>query len=121
MTIDEAVDYYDGVDKTISTKLRNASSLLLGHLKIGQPTSSLSGGENIRIKLLKELKSKADIVGIDEPFKGLGADEIFAVTQFLEKLRSEGKTIIVIDHTESAFKYFAQKMELQVKNGILCS
>ncbi len=121
MTIDEAVDYYDEVDKTISTKLRNASSLLLGHLMIGQPTSSLSGGENIRIKLLKELKSKADIVGIDEPFKGLGSDEIFAVTQFLEKLRNEGKTIVVIDHTESAFKYFAQKIELQVKNGILCS
>lgn len=121
MTIDEASDYFDGIDKTISTKLRNSSDLMLGHLKIGQPTSSLSGGENIRIKILKELKSKSDIVGIDEPFKGLGSDEIFAVAQFLEKLRSEGKTIIVIDHTESAFKYFAQQMELRVENGILCS
>lgn len=121
MTIDEAIEYYEGVDKTISSKLNNASALLLGHLKIGQSTSSLSGGENIRIKLLKELKSKADIVGVDEPFKGLGADEIFAVTMFLEKLRTEGKTIVVIDHTEDAFKYFGVKIELSVKNGIICS
>ena len=91
------------------------------HLKKGQSTSTLSGGENIRIKILKELKSKADIVGIDEPYKGLGTEEIYAVTLFLEKLRLERKTIVVIDHTESAFKYFAQQIELHVKNGILCS
>lgn len=116
MTIDEAIPYFEKLDKTIANKLKNASELLLGHLKIGQSTSTLSGGENIRIKILKELKSKAEIVGIDEPYKGLGAEEIYAVTLFLEKLRSEGKTIVVIDHTDEAFKYYGCKTELTVKN-----
>lgn len=119
MTIDEGVVFFNGIDSAIEAKLKNASDLLLGHLKIGQPTSSLSGGENIRIKVLKELKSKAEILGIDEPFKGLGADEIFAVVLFLEKLRNEGKTIVVIDHTESAFKFFSQKIELCHKKNML--
>lgn len=121
MTIDEAIPYFEKVDKTIAARLKNASELLLGHLKIGQSTSTLSGGENIRIKILKELKSKAEIVGIDEPYKGLGTEEIYAVTLFLEKLRAEGKTIVVIDHTDEAFQYYGCKTELTVKNHRLCS
>ena len=121
MTIDEAIPYFEKLDKTIANKLKNASELLLGHLNIGQSTATLSGGENIRIKILKELKSKADIVGIDEPYKGLGTEEIYAVTLFLERLRSEGKTIVVIDHTDEAFRYYGCKTELTVKNNRLCS
>lgn len=119
MTIDEGIAHFEDIDKGITSKLKGASELLLGHLKIGQSTSTLSGGENIRIKILKELKSKAEIVGIDEPYKGLGNEEIYAVTLFLEKLRSAGKTIVVIDHNEEAQRYYGQQIKLTVKNGVI--
>lgn len=119
MTIDEGAAFFKDVDKGITSKFMDASELLLGHLRIGQSTSSLSGGENIRIKILKELKSQSEIIGIDEPYKGLGNEEIYAVTLFLEKLRSNGKTIVVIDHNEEAQKYYGQQNELTVNKGVI--
>lgn len=119
MTIDEAIPFFSDVDHKIAESLRNASSILLGHLKIGQSISSLSGGENIRIKILKAQKTSAKILGIDEPFKGLNNTEIFCVAQYLDQLRSKGKTIVVVDHTESARQYFAHIVELECKDGTL--
>lgn len=119
MTIDEAILYFNDIDVKIAVSLREASSLLLGHLKIGQPISTLSGGENIRVKLLKAMKSTAKVFGIDEPFKGLSNTEIYCVVQYLDRLRSKDKTIIVVDHSDLIEKYFAKKIELTVKNSIL--
>lgn len=119
MTIDEAMPFFSDVDHRIAEHLRNASSILLGHLKIGQSISSLSGGENIRIKILKAQKASARTLGIDEPFKGLNNTEIFCVVQYLDQLRSKGKTIVVVDHTESARQYFAHIVQLECKNGTL--
>jgi len=119
MTIDEAIPFFETLDKKITLILREASSLMLGHLILGQPISSLSGGENIRIKILKALNSKAQILGIDEPFKGLGENEMRSVIEYLYKLKDKGKTIIIIDHEEAVKKYFAVQLELGVENGIL--
>ena len=71
MTVDEAAEFFKDINPKIITALQDASSILLGHLLIGQPTSTLSCGENIRIKLLKLRNSRSDVLGIDEPFKGL--------------------------------------------------
>ena len=92
---------------------------MLGHLKIGQPTGTLSGGENIRIKVLKSSKSTATIMGIDEPFKGLNPQEIFQMTNYFYKLKDKGKTVVVIDHTEGIDSYFSKKIVLKDINGIL--
>lgn len=119
MTIDEAVSFFDKVNKKVSTKLKCADEVLLGHLRLGQLTETLSGGENIRLKLLKEEGTTSQVLGIDEPFKGLGNNEIFHVASFMEKLRKKGKTIIVVEHNESAFGYFARKIYLDVKKNIL--
>ena len=86
---------------------------------IGEKTSDLSGGENIRIKLLKAAPSKDTVIGIDEPFKGLNNEEIHKIVLFLNRLIDQGKTIIVVDHEEACFKYFSHHIELQNINGVL--
>ena len=119
MTIDEASVFFKDINPKITSALNDASSLLLGHLLIGQPTSTLSGGENIRIKLLKLRNSRADVLGIDEPFKGLSHTEIYCVVTFLVNMTKKHKTIVVIDHNEQSFKYFANHIELTNNNGLL--
>lgn len=121
MTIDEAIDYFNPIDSKISALLSEASSIMLGHLRLGQPTSSLSGGENIRIKILKAAKSTSDILGIDEPFRGLGTSEIYKVSKFLKALVEKGKTVVVVDHSELAEAYFERQSILANENGILVS
>lgn len=119
MTIDEGIPYFKKLDPKISTVLEEASSILLGHLKIGQATSTLSGGENIRIKIMKAAKSTAKTLGIDEPFKGLSPSEIYLVASFFDRIRAKGKTIVVVDHSEEAEKYFGYKIVLAQNNSIL--
>lgn len=119
MTIDEAIEFFSSVDNKISSILKQASSLMLGHLRLGQATIYLSGGENIRIKTLKAARTSATVIGIDEPFKGLGLSEIYRVSLFLNNLVHQGKTIIVIDHSEIVERYFQHKIILINKNGIL--
>ncbi len=121
MTIDEAIDYFEAIDKKITDKLRLAQNLLLGHLELGEKTSKLSGGENVRMKLIKALDANADVLGIDEPFKGLNSQEIFAIVKSLEELVHNGKTIIVVDHEEGSFQYFSNRIELVNKEGVLCA
>ena len=119
MTIDDAVEFFNGLDAKIIDQLQEASSLLLGHLRIGQPVSTLSGGENIRVKLLKAMKSTTKVFGVDEPFKGLSSTEIYCVVKYLNRLRSKNKTIIVVDHSDMIEQYFAKHIKLTCDNGIL--
>lgn len=119
MTVDEAYAFFNKVNPKISNALLEASSILLGHLIIGQPTSSLSGGENIRIKLLKLRSSRATVIGVDEPFKGLSITEIHSVVAYLVSMLNKGKTIVVIDHNEQAFPYFPKRIHLINNDGVL--
>lgn len=119
MTISEAIVFFGKYDKKIVDSLIRADTIMLGHLKIGQPTATLSGGENIRIKILKASKPTAEILGVDEPFKGLSPQEIFRMIKYLDELREKGKTIVVIDHTDNIEKYFSKRIILQNENGML--
>ena len=119
MTISEAILYYELYDKKIVEILEKALSIMLGHLRIGQPTATLSGGENIRIKILKSSKTTANVLGIDEPFKGLSQTEIYKVVKYIDALRNSGKTIVVIDHTEDVNRYFSKKIVLENKDNQL--
>lgn len=118
MTIDEGIIYFNDNDK-ITSILSKAQNLLLGHLQLGQLTSSLSGGENLRIKLLKSLVSSTVVYGIDEPFKGLNNYEIYEVALFLSNLATEGKTVVVVDHEEEGVQYFNKRIDLVDKGGYL--
>ena len=119
MTIDESIPYFEKINKKIAAKLKGADEVLLGHLRLGQLTETLSGGENIRLKILKEENTTSQVLGIDEPFKGLGNNEIYHVACYMEKLRRKGKTIIVVEHNDAAFKYFYKKIQLEVKKNTL--
>ena len=61
---------------------------------MGQATATLSGGENIRIKIMKASKSIAKVIGVDEPFKGLSNIEIDAVANYLNRIREKEREII---------------------------
>lgn len=119
MTIDEAADFFEDLDKSISGVCKTASGILLGHLHIGQATSTLSGGENIRIKIMKASKSTAKVIGVDEPFKGLSNVEIDVVARYLDKIREKDRTLLVIDHTEGIEDYFSRWIQIDNKKGIL--
>ena len=119
MTISDAKEFFDSVDKKIMKPIEVASELSLGHLRIGQATTSLSGGENVRIKLLKMEKSQAEIIGVDEPFKGLNVTEIWQILNFLLAKKNSGKTIVVVDHTENVEQFFDFHIELGVKEKFL--
>ena len=119
LTIDEARSYFDGVDTNVASKLSKAQEIMLGHLLVGQPTTSLSGGENIRVKILRSLKATAKVYGVDEPFRGLNNAEIFKVAAFLENFIKSGKTVIVADHEDECFKYFTRHLELTCVNSVM--
>lgn len=119
MTLDESIDFFKEVDPKLSKKQSVATELLLGHLTIGQPTSTLSGGENVRIKLLRSRTSKAEVLGIDEPFKGLSNTEVKCVISYISSFRSERKTVAIVDHNKEASKYIPKHIELLERNGIL--
>lgn len=118
MTIDEATEYFIA-DKKISSLLKAASNILLGSLVLGQKTSTLSGGENVRMKILKASKSTSNCLGIDEPFRGLSKVEIYYVAKYLASFVDDGRTIIVIDHEEEGVKYFSNRIELKNVNSFL--
>lgn len=119
MTLDEAVEFFKDIDKSISETCASAAEIMLGHLHVGQATSTLSGGENIRIKIMKASKSTAKIIGIDEPFKGLSNIEIDAVARYLDRIREKERTLIVIDHTTGVEEYFSQWVQMENKKEVL--
>ena len=119
MTLDEAMEFFKDIDKSISETCASASEIMLGHLHVGQATSTLSGGENIRIKIMKVSKSTAKIIGVDEPFKGLSNIEIDVVARYLDRIREKERTLIVIDHTTGVEDYFSQWIQMENKKGVL--
>lgn len=119
MTLDEAVEFFKDTDKSISETCASASEIMLGHLHVGQATATLSGGENIRIKIMKASKSTAKIIGVDEPFKGLSNIEIDAVARYLDRIREKERTLIVIDHTMGVEDYFSQWVQMENKKYVL--
>ena len=69
--------------------------------------------------MLKSGKATAEILGVDEPFKGLSRQEIYQMVQYFYRLRKEGKTIVIIDHTDDVGNYFSKTIMLENDNGIL--
>lgn len=119
MTLDEAVEFFEKIDKRIAKVCTTASEIMLGHLRIGQATATLSGGENIRIKIMKASKSTAKVIGVDEPFKGLSNIELNAVAKYLNRISEKGRTLIVIDHSTGIEDYFSQWIQIENVNNIL--
>jgi excinuclease ABC subunit A len=100
MTINQAVDFFQNVPD-ILRKIKTIQDVGLGYVKLGQPSTTLSGGESQRVKLASEL-SKRDtgktLYILDEPTTGLHFDDIRILMSCLRRLVDRGNTMIVIEH-----------------------
>lgn len=106
MTINMAVEFFESVP-TILNKVKVLQEVGLGYLKLGQPSTTLSGGESQRIKLAAEL-SRAEtgntIYILDEPTTGLHFEDIRVLLKVLNELVDKGNTVIIIEHNQDIIK-----------------
>ena len=106
MTINQAVEFFENVP-TILPKIKALQDVGLGYIKLGQSSTTLSGGESQRVKLATEL-SKRDtgktLYILDEPTTGLHFEDIRILMAVLEKLVSRGNTVIIIEHNLDVIK-----------------
>lgn len=94
--MDEALDYFD--EREMVYPLRLLSEAGLGYMTLGQPLSSLSGGELQRVKLATELAVEGNIYVLDEPTTGLHLSDIERLMRLMNRLVDQGATLIVIEH-----------------------
>lgn len=102
MTIAEALTFFDMNE--VSTKLQALNDVGLSYLTLGQPLSTLSGGECQRIKLASELHKKGSIYILDEPTTGLHASDITLILGIIDKLVESGNTVITIEHNTDVIR-----------------
>jgi excinuclease UvrABC ATPase subunit len=102
MSVQQALDYFD-IKKVVST-LQAMSDVGLDYLALGQPLSTLSGGECQRIKLASELHKKGSIYVMDEPTTGLHKSDISRLLAIMDRLADAGNTVIVIEHNLDIIK-----------------
>lgn len=106
MTIDEAVEFFGNIP-AIANKLRTIQEVGLGYIRLGQPATTLSGGEAQRIKLAAELARRSTgktVYILDEPTTGLHTDDVKRLLTILQRLVSGGNTVIVIEHNLHVIK-----------------
>lgn len=106
MTINQAVAFFAGIPK-ILRKIQVLKDIGLGYIKLGQPSSTLSGGENQRVKLATELAKKdtgRTLFILDEPTTGLHFEDIKTLLGILNKLVDRGNTVLVIEHNTDVLR-----------------
>jgi len=120
MTVEEGLEFFKD-NKLIHHKLKTMNELGLGYLKLGQSSSTLSGGEAQRIKLSRELgkikRLKDNIYILDEPTTGLHLDDIKKLLLCINRLVDEGNTIIVIEHNLEVVKTADYVIDLGPEGG----
>lgn len=106
MTVEEAVEFFKNVP-SIYNKIQCLYDVGLGYIKLGQPSTTLSGGEAQRIKLATELSRRATgktIYILDEPTTGLHFDDVNKLVEIMRKLSDSGNTVVVIEHNLDVIK-----------------
>ncbi len=119
MTVDEGVDFFEHIPK-ISKKLKTLQEVGLGYIKIGQPATTLSGGEAQRVKLSTELAKKATgrtIYILDEPTTGLHTADVHKLIDVLQELVNQGNTVLVIEHNLNVIKVADHIIDLGPEGG----
>jgi excinuclease ABC subunit A len=106
MTVEEALHFFENVP-SIRRKMETLYDVGLSYIRLGQPSTTLSGGEAQRIKLATELSKRSTgktIYILDEPTTGLHFADVHKLTEILERLASDGNTVIVIEHNLDVIK-----------------
>ena len=100
MTVEQALAFYDHFPR-IKNKLKTLHDVGLGYIRLGQPATTLSGGEAQRVKLATELSKRATgstLYILDEPTTGLAFDDVAALLRVLQRLVDAGNTVVIIEH-----------------------
>lgn len=119
MTVDEGVKFFENHPK-ILRKLKTLQEVGLGYIKIGQPATTLSGGEAQRVKLSTELSKRATgktIYILDEPTTGLHTADVHKLIEVLQKLADTGNTVLVIEHNLNVIKIADHIIDLGPEGG----
>ena len=119
MTVDEAVDYFENIQR-IYNKVKCLQDVGLGYIKLGQPATTLSGGEAQRVKLATELSKRATgktLYILDEPTTGLHSYDESKLIDILFKLRDNGNSIVVIEHNLDVIKIADYVIDLGPEGG----
>ena len=119
MTVDEGLEFFSAIPK-IAKKLQTLVDVGLGYVKIGQPATTLSGGEAQRVKLATELSKRATgrtVYILDEPTTGLHADDVSRLLEVLNRLVDGGNTVIVIEHNLDVIKTADHIIDLGPEGG----
>lgn len=119
MTVEEGVEFFKNMPK-IQRKLQTLYDVGLGYVKIGQPATTLSGGEAQRVKLATELSKRSTgktIYILDEPTTGLHTGDVHKLTEVLQKLVDSGNTVLVIEHNLDVIKIADHVIDLGPEGG----
>ena len=119
MTINMAVEFFENVPSILS-KIKVLQDVGLGYIKLGQPSTTLSGGESQRVKLATELAKKdtgKTLYILDEPTTGLHFEDIRVLLDVLNKLVDKGNTIIVIEHNLDVIKSADYLIDMGLEGG----
>ena len=119
MTVEEGLKFFENIPN-IYRKLETLFDVGLGYIKIGQPSTTLSGGEAQRIKLATELSKRATgktIYILDEPTTGLHSDDVKKLIKVLQKLTDAGNTVVVIEHNLDVIKCSDHIIDLGPEGG----
>lgn len=119
MTVEEGLEFFSGIPK-LQRKLQTLYDVGLGYVKIGQPATTLSGGEAQRVKLATELSKRATgktIYILDEPTTGLHTHDVAKLIEILQKLTDGGNTVVVIEHNLDVIKTADHIIDLGPEGG----
>ena len=119
MTVDEALDFFSALPK-LKKRLQTLQDVGLGYVKLGQPSTELSGGEAQRVKLATELSKQATgktIYILDEPTTGLHSDDVRKLLEVLQRLVDAGNTVVVIEHNLDVIKCADDLIDLGPEGG----
>jgi len=119
MSVEEAVDFFRPVTR-IARRLKALDDVGLGYVKLGQPATTLSGGEAQRVKLASELSKVATgktLYILDEPTTGLHFDDVRQLLNVLQRLVDAGNTVLVIEHNLDVIKSADHLIDLGPEGG----